>query len=146
MKRSRLNLFKATSMTISVLGIIMVVLTVGILAYIGFQALSSTISTDAGTGAAYDELAVLKSQYNILRSQYDAVKVDVDKTSDKDLQKAYLNAELELIKAQSDIEDVESAINSQKSEEEIKNRIKTAQAQLETAKASLSSLQSAMNQ
>lgn len=146
MKRSRLNLFKATSMTISVLGIIMVVLTVGILVYIGFQALSSTISTDASTGAAYDELAVLKSQYNILRSQFDAVKMDVDKTNDKDLQKAYLNAELELIKAQSDIEDVESAINSQKSEEEIKNRIKTAQTQLETAKASLSSLQSAMNQ
>lgn len=133
-------------MTISVLGIIMVVLTVGILVYIGFQALSSTISTDASTGAAYDELAVLKSQYNILRSQFDAVKMDVDKTNDKDLQKAYLNAELELIKAQSDIEDVESAINSQKSEEEIKNRIKTAQTQLETAKASLSSLQSAMNQ
>lgn len=144
-KRSRLNLFKATSMTISVLGLIMVILTVAIFAYLGFQALSSTISTDATTGSAYDQLAVLKNDYNSLKAQYDAVKVSVDKTGDQNLAKAYVNAELELIKAQSAIEDVESAIATKKSEEEIGNRIKIAKQQLETAKSKLNNITSSMN-
>ena len=145
MKRSRLNLFKATSMTISVLGLLMVVLTLAIFAYLGFQALSSTISTDATTGSSYDQLAVLKNDYNSLKAQYDTVKVNVDKAGDQDLAKGYVNAELELIKAQSAVDDVESAISSKKSEEEIQNRIKIAKEQLETAKSELKNITSTMN-
>ena len=139
-KRSRLNLFKATSMVISVLGVIMVVVTIIIFAYLGFQALSSTISSDVSTGNAYDKVAVLKAEYNALQAEFSSVKRTVDKKNNKNLTTDYLNAEMELIAAQSDISDAESAISSKKSPEEIQNRIDIANAQLVKAKESLAQL------
>ncbi|MDD1763319.1 MAG: hypothetical protein LUQ70_01220, partial [Methanobacteriaceae archaeon] len=99
MKRSRLNLFKATSMTISVLGVLMIIVTIGIIAYLGFQSLSSFISTDASSGSTYDDLTTLKSDYSNLKAQYDSTKTAVDKSGNKDLKTAFVNAELELVKA-----------------------------------------------
>jgi hypothetical protein len=142
MKRSRLNLFKTTSMTISVLGVIMILATIAVFAYLGFLAISSTISSDVGTGSAYDQVAVLRSDYNSLSAQYSNVKIEVNNAGSRDLSKAYANAELQLIKAQSAITDAESAISSGKSNAEIQNRIKIAKDQLETAKASLNSVRS----
>lgn len=145
MRRSRLNLFKATSMTISLLGVIFILLTIGVLAYLGFQAISSTITTDAGSGAYYDKLAVLKSDYDNLSSQYDSTKLAVDKRNDKNLTTDYDAAKIELIQAQSDISDVESAINTKKSPEEIQNRIDIAQQQLQKASDSLSALRAKLS-
>ncbi len=141
MRRSRLNLFKATSMTISILGIIMVLITIGIGGYLVFQALSSTISTDVGSGSAYDKLAALKSDYNNLNNQFAETKMHISNMNNVNATMAYDKAELELIRAQSDISDVESAINSKKSSEEVNNRIKLAQDQLGVATQALRDLQ-----
>lgn len=78
MKRSRLNLFKATSMTISVLGVVMIIITVVIVAYLGFQSLSSIISSDASSGKYYEQLTDLKSDYSNLKAQFDSTKTSVD--------------------------------------------------------------------
>ncbi len=118
----------------------MIVATIVVFAYLGFLALSSTISSDVGTGSAYDQVAVLKSDYNSLSTEYSNVKISVNNAGSQDLSRAYANAELELVKAQSAITDAESAISSGKSNEEIKNRIEIAKKQLEVAKASLSSV------
>lgn len=118
----------------------MIVATIAIFAYIGFLAISSTISSDVGAGSAYDQVAVLKSDYNTLSNEYSNVKVSVNSAGDKDLSRAFASAELELVKAQSAISDAESAISSGKSNDEINNRIEIAKKQLETAKASLSSV------
>lgn len=140
MKRSRLNLFKATSMTISLLGVIMVLITVGVLAYLGFQALSSTISSDVGSGSSYDKIAALKADYNVLQGKFANEKMVIDKLNDHNATADYDKAELELIKAQSDIKDAESAIASKKSPEEVQSRIETAQKQLVKASEALNNL------
>lgn len=144
MKRSRLNLFKATSMSISILGIIMILATIVVFAYIGISALSSTVSSDVGSGSAYDQIAVLQSDYSNLSSQYSDVKVQVDKSNNVNLTQAYTSANLELVKAQSAISDAQSAVSAGKSQSEIKSRIETAQQQLQTAETSLSNLRSMM--
>ena len=140
MKRSRLNLFKATSMSISVLGIIMILATFVLFAYIGINAITSTISSDVGSGSDYDQLAVLKSEYNTLEGQFNNLKTDVDNSGNSDIKTAYVNAELELVKAKSDIAAVDSALASDKSKDEIQSRINTAQVQLDKAKTSFSSV------
>jgi len=142
LKRSRLNLFKATSMTISVLGVIMILVTFLVLGYLGFQAISSTINTNVGSGTSYDKIAVLKSDYSNLQMKYNSTKVTVDKANDKNLTAQYDNAEIQLIQAQTDISEAESAVTSNKSPAIIQNRIDVAQQQLQTARDSLSNLQS----
>ena len=145
MKRSRLNLFKATSMTISILGIVMLIVTILVLGYLGFQAISSTINTNVGSGSAYDKIAVLKSDYSSLQTQYNSTKAAVDKRDNQNLTTNYDNAEIQLIQAQNDISDAESAVESQQSPGEIQNRIDIAQQQLQTAKNSLNDLQSQLS-
>ncbi len=141
MRRSRLNLFKATSMTISLLGIIMVLITIGIGGYLIFQSLSSTISTDVGSGSSYDKIATLKADYNSLNSQFAQTKLSIEKQNNKNATAAYDKAELELIRAQSDITDAESAIAAKKSSEEVQKRIELAQKQLVVASQALKDLQ-----
>ncbi len=128
-------------MTISVLGIIMVVITIGIIGYLVFDVLSSAISTDVESGSAYDKLATLKSDYNNLNSQFAETKLYIENMNNVNATTAYDKAELELIRAQSDISDVESAINSKKSSDEVNNRIKLAQDQLGVATQALRDLQ-----
>lgn len=144
MKRSRLRMFKVTSMTISIMGIVLIVATVGILAYLGFESLSSFISADATSSTAHDELVSLKNDYSSLKMEYDNVKRDVEATNDKDLKIAYTNAEMELVKTNQAITDVESAITVGKPSEEVDKRIQVAKTQLEEAKSSLTNVQSQM--
>jgi hypothetical protein len=141
LRRSRLNLFKATSMTISLLGIIMVVVTIGVLGYLAFEALSSTISTDVGYGSSYDKIATLKTDYNALSSQFEQYKLTIDDISNKNASADFDKAHIELIRAQSDIQDAESAIASKKSPEEVLKRIELAQQQLVKASQALKELQ-----
>ncbi len=96
MKKSRLNLFKVTSMSISVLGILMIIATIVLFAYIGISSVTSSVSTDVGSGSAYDQLAVLKSNYNTLEEQYNNMKTSVDNSNNKNLKSAYVNADLNL--------------------------------------------------
>ena len=60
MRKSRLNLFKSTSMLISVVGIIMIISTIVVVAYVGFSIVSSGITNEISSGNQYDELAELK--------------------------------------------------------------------------------------
>lgn len=144
MKRSRLNLFKATSMSISVLGIILILATIAIVAYMGIYAISKTVSSDVGSGSAYDQIAVLNSDYSTLSNQFDDVKTTVDNSNNDNLKTAFNNANLELVKAQSAISDASSAVSAGKSQDEIKSRISTAQTQLQTAESSLSNVKKMM--
>ncbi len=142
MRRSRLNLFKATSMTISLLGIVMVLITIGIGGHLILQSLSSTISTDVGSGSAYDKIAALKTEYNNLEAQFAQTKTYIKDQNDRNATTDFDKAELELVRAKSDISDAESAITSKKSNDEVNNRIKLAQEQLGVADTALRELQS----
>ncbi|WP_432703735.1 hypothetical protein ACRERI_08725 [Methanothermobacter thermautotrophicus] len=50
MKRSRINLFKLTSMTISVLGVLLIIGTILVFAYIGVDTISDAISGSVNRG------------------------------------------------------------------------------------------------
>ncbi len=140
MKRSRLNLFKATSMTISVLGIIMIVVTILVVGYIGFETVSSGISAHVNSGNAYDQIANLNADYNSLEAQYNTTQETVDSRNNQNLTQDYDTAAIQLIQAQTDINDAQSAVESNQQPQEIQNRITTAEQQLDTAKNSLNSL------
>ncbi|WP_414468281.1 hypothetical protein [Methanobacterium sp. ACI-7] len=140
MKRSRLNLFKATSMTISILGIIMILATVGVFAYIGVQGLSSKVSSNVDSGAAYDQLAALKSEYSTLSGQFETVKKQVTKSGNQKVKKEFYDAQIELVKANSAVGDVESALSSNLPVEEVNRRISTATNQLQIAKTRLNTV------
>lgn len=142
MKRSRLNLFRATSMTISILGVLMVVFTIAIFVYIGIEGISSQVSTNIDKGTAYDELALLKSEYGTLKMSYDNLKDEISGLKNKDINDAYVDAELELVKADSAISDVESALYADKPIDEVNSRLYTAKKQLQKAKMSLSDVRS----
>ncbi|MBU4535963.1 MAG: hypothetical protein KKF16_09155 [Euryarchaeota archaeon] len=142
MKKSRLNLFKVTSMSISVLGVLMIVATILIFAYIGVDLISSSISSSVDSGSAYDQLAVLKTDLSTLEVNYDSTKTEAYRTGNNDIQKQYVAAELELVKARSAVGDVESALSANLPAEEVQNRIAIANTQLRAAEQALADLRS----
>ena len=74
MRKSRLSVFKSTSMLISVVGIIMIVSTIIVVAYVGYSMVSEGITDEISSGTQYDELADLKSSYSDLVMKFDNVK------------------------------------------------------------------------
>lgn len=128
-------------MTISLLGIIMIIATVGVFTYIAIQGLSSQVSSNVDSGSAYDQLAALKSEYSSLSNQFDVVKRKVNSYGDKKAKNNLYNTQIELVKANSAIGDVESALSSNLPADEVNNRISIAANQLQIAKNSLNSVQ-----
>jgi hypothetical protein len=137
MKRSRLNMFKATSMTISILGIIMILATVGVFAYIGVQGLSSKVSSNVDSGSAYDQLASLKSEYSSLNNEFEVTKKKVSGYSSNKVKNNLYKAQMDLVRANSAVGDVESALSSNLPADEVTKRIGIATNQLQIAKNSL---------
>ena len=86
-----------------------------------------------GSGVSYDKIATLKSEYNSLNTQFAQMKLSIQKMNSKNATADYDMAELELIRAQSDISDADSAITSKKSADEVNQRIELAQKQLVVA-------------
>ena len=133
MRKSRLNLFKSTSMLISVVGIIMIISTIVVVAYVGFSIVSSGITNEISSGNQYDELAELKSSYSDLESLY------YDNGDTAQVQK-YNDARLELTKADSAIQNVQSALDSGKSSNEVDSRIDFAKEKLQNATVAYNNL------
>jgi len=80
------------------------------------------------------------SDYSALKVQYDDAKKEVYRRNNDNLTKTYLNAEIELVKAKSAIDDVNSALVTDKPKEEVDERIKTARYQLQVAAQALDDL------
>ena len=127
-------------MTISILGIIMILATVAVFAYIGIQGLSSKVSSNVDTGSGYDQLASLKSEYNSLDSQFNSTKYEVNSYGSNKARNDFYNAQLNLVKAKSAIDDVESALSTNQPSDEITKRIQAATNQLQAAKDSFNSV------
>lgn len=140
MKKSRLNLFKTTSMTISVLGLIMIVSTIVIAAYIGISAISDGVSSGVSSAEQYDKLAVLKSDYSAIEGEYNSTWSKIYEGSSPELKKIYIDAKLELIKAKTAVNNVESALKANKPSEKIGSRITEAENQIKVAKDALTSV------
>ena len=132
MRKSRLSLFKSTSMMISVVGIIMIILTIIVVAYVGYSIISSDITNDISSGTQYDELAELKAEYDNLSVKFDTVK-STYYAGGPDEVKKYNDAKIELSRAKSAIENVQSALDAGKPSNDVDSRISFAKEKLEAA-------------
>ena len=132
MKKSRLNVFKSTSMMISVVGIIMIVSTIIVVAYVGYSMVSSGITNEISSGTHYDELAELRSSYNNLSVKFDNIKATYYAGGPDDV-KVYNDAKIELSRADSAIQNVQSALDAGKPSNEVDSRIDFAKEKLKTA-------------
>ena len=61
-------------MLISVVGIIMIISTIIVVAYVGYSAVSNGITNEISSGTQYDELAELRTSYNNLTAKFDSIK------------------------------------------------------------------------
>ena len=139
MRKSRLNLFKSTSMLISVVGIIMIIATIIVVAYVGFSIVNESITDEISSGNQYDDLATLKSQYSDLESKFNSVKSTYYSGTQDDIQK-YNDARLELSRASSAIDNVQSALDSNKPSNEVDSRIEFAKEKLSSARQAYENL------
>ena len=140
MRKSRLRLFKSTSMLISVVGIIMIISTVIIVGWLAYAGVSEGITTEISSGNQYDQLAELKTSYNNLSAKFDSVKATYYAGSYDDIQK-YNDARLELTRAKTAIDNVESGLNGEGiSSNEIDSRIDFAKQKLQDAEDAYNTL------
>ncbi len=119
----------------------MILATVAVFAYIGVQGLSSKVSSNVDSGSAYDELAALKSEYASLSPQLDAIKSKTRYASKK-VKADVSKAQIELVKANSAITDVESALSSNLPNDEVVQRLSVATNQLQVAKDNINKVKS----
>ena len=132
MRKSRLSLFKSTSMLISVVGIIMIISTIIVVAYVAYSMVSEGITDQISSGTQYDDLAELKSSYSDLALKFDSIK-STYYAGGPDQIKVYNDAKLELSRANSAIENVQSALDAGKPSNEVDSRIEFAKEKLEAA-------------
>ncbi len=132
MRKSRLSLFKSTSMLISVVGIIMIISTIIVVAYVAYSMVSEGITDQISSGTQYDDLAELKSSYSDLALKFDSIK-STYYAGGPDQIKVYNDAKLELSRANSAIENVQSALDAGKPSNEVDSRIEFAKEKLEVA-------------
>ena len=139
MRKSRLSLFKSTSMLISVVGIIMIVSTIIVVAYVGYSMVSEGITDEISSGTQYDELAELKSSYSDLAVKFDSVKATYYAGGQSEIQK-YNDAKIELSRADSAIQNVQSALDAGKPSNEVDSRIDFAKKELDAANKAYNNL------
>lgn len=140
MKKSRLGLFKSTSMLITILGIIMVVSTIAVVAYVGFSWISSDLTGGVSSGAQYDEFNELKANYSSLAADFENVRASYYVKDNPDLQQKYVDAEVYLVHAKNALDDVESALSMGKSSSEVESRMNEAKIALNNAKSAYNTL------
>ena len=140
MRKSRLNLFKSTSMLISVLGVIMIIATVAAVAYVGFSVVSSSLTGGISSGTQYDQLAELKNNYSNLEVQYNETGNKIYMMNNITLEREYVNAQVELVRVKNDISDVESALSMGKPASEVDKRLQQTTEDLKIAQEAYNSL------
>jgi outer membrane murein-binding lipoprotein Lpp len=133
MKKSRLNLFKSTSMLISVLGVIMIILMIVLVAYVGFNVVSSSLTGGISSGTQYYQLADLNANYTQLESQFNATASKIYAMDDIAKEQELVNAQVELVRAQNDLESVQSALDAHQSSSEVDSRLEIAKNDLKVA-------------
>ena len=133
MKKSRLGLFKSTSMLISILGIIMIVATIIVVAYVGFSVVSSGLTGGVSSGAQYDELNELKTNYTALETKFNDLQSKLYIQDNATKQQKYVDAEVYLVHAKNALDDVDSALSMGEDSSEVDKRLAEARKSLQDA-------------
>lgn len=113
--------------------IIIILACIGVFFAMNSSLVSSEISSEFSSNSQSDELDSLKTNYTELETKFNNTKQEIYFGSNETKEDGFTSAELELIRADSAIEDVESALKLGKSQKEIDKRIKTAKEKLNMA-------------
>lgn len=133
MKKSRLRLFKTTSLTISLIGIILILLTIGVVGYIIVTDVTNSVSTTVNSGSAYDNLTQLKSDYNNLSQKYSTLNEQLGTHAENNVKTNYNEGKLKLSELNETINSIESDINKGASDKIISSEINQAKEDIKEA-------------
>ena len=117
----------------------MIISTIIVVAYVGFSIVNESITNEISSGNQYDDLAELKSEYGDLESKFDFVKSTYYAGDSDDIQR-YNDARLELTRAGSAIDNVQSALDADKPSNDVDSRIEFAKEKLATARQAYENL------
>lgn len=140
MKKSRVGLFKSSSMLIAILGIIMIIAAGVVLAYVGFSVVSDSLSGGVSSGVQYDQLNELKANYSSLEAKFDAIQSQYYAQDNPELQQKYVDAEVYLVHAKNCLDAVDSALASGEDSSEVDGRLKEAKLALDDAQRAYNNL------
>lgn len=118
----------------------MIVATVAAVAYVGFSLVSSNLTGGISSGTQYDQLAELKSNYSNLEAQFNNTGNKIYAMDNITLEREFVNAQVELIRFQNDLSDVDSALSMGKPAKEVDKRLKQAREDLKIAQEAYNSL------
>lgn len=130
MKRSRLKLFKTTSLTISLLGVILILLTVGVIAYIAVSGFTNSVSSTVSSGSSYDQLDQLKSEYHNVSVKYGELNQKLGTSPDSAVKTQYNNGKIKLSEVNGSLASIQNDINNGKTEGEIQNKMNQTRSDL----------------
>ncbi|WP_455646195.1 hypothetical protein [Methanosphaera sp.] len=133
MKRSRLKLFKTTSLTISLIGIILILLTLFVMGYVFVSGVTNSVSTTVNSGASYDDLNQLKAEYNNLSQKYTSLNQQLGTTPDANTKTTFNNGKIKLSELNQTLTELESDIDKGTSDQAINNKISQAKEELKEA-------------
>ncbi|RAP53212.1 MAG: hypothetical protein BZ138_01610 [Methanosphaera sp. rholeuAM270] len=123
MKKSRLKLFKTTSLTISLLGVILILLTVGVIGYVLVSGLSDTVSTTVSSGSSYDQLDQVKAQYNDINNKYTQLGKKLGTNPDPTVKTTYNTGKVKLDEISQDLSSIQNDISNGKTEADIQKKL-----------------------
>lgn len=118
----------------------MIISTIVVVAYVGFNVVSSDLTGGVSSGAQYDQLNELKSEYSSLESKFEDMKSNYYIQNNPDLQQKYVDAEVYLVQAKNNLDNVDSALSIDAPSEEVDSRMEEAKVSLKQAKKAYNSL------
>ncbi len=133
MKRSRLKLFKTTSMTISVIAVVLIIVSIGIAGYVGVSQVTSSVTNTVNSGASYDSLNQLRSEYNNLSKKYTDLDQQLGTSPDATIKTTFNNGKVKLSELNQSISSIESDINKGEDDKIVQDEITQAKEEFKEA-------------
>lgn len=133
MKKSRLKLFKTTSLTISLLGVILILLTVGVIGYVAVSSLSDSVSTTVNSGSSYDQLDQVREQYNEINNKYTELGKKLGTDPDPTVKTTYNKGKVKLDEIGQSLSAIQNDISTGQSETDIQVKLNQTKEQIKEA-------------
>jgi uncharacterized protein (UPF0333 family) len=123
MKKSRLKLFKTTSLTISLIGVILILLTIGVIGYVAVSGLISSVSTTVSSGSAYDQLDQVKTQYDDINNKYIELDKKLGTNPDPAVKTTFNTGKVKLSEISQSLSIIQSDIKNGKPDKEVQEKL-----------------------
>lgn len=123
MRKSRLKLFKTTSLTISLIGVVLILLTVGVIGYVAVSGLTNTVSNTVSSGSSYDQLDALKSEYGNATKKYDDLNAKLGTSPNPNVKTKFNDGKIKLSEAGQKVSSIQADIDRGKSGKDVDDKI-----------------------